>query len=96
MEKIEIGSFDHADMPPEPPQLRAEEVGQGFKPKREKSRRPELKQPERKEKKKEEVVEVKTPAENRAEAMRPKLDRPVVVREGKIARRTPKGQARPL
>lgn len=85
-------------MPPEPPQKRAEEVGLVRKPEHNKSRGFEsLKQPERPKAKNEEVmVQKATPAQAKAEALKPKLDRIPVRKEGKIARKSPRGQARPL
>lgn len=97
---IIIGAPEHMEMPPEPPQLRAEEVGLVRKPNRpERSRGFELKQPERAEKKeeeREEKIEKVTPAEAKAAAVRPNLDRVPVRQKGKIARKAPRGQARPL
>lgn len=97
---IIIGAPEHMEMPPEPPQKRAEEVGLAHKPNRPERRRGfELKQPERAEKKeeeKEEKVEKVTPAEAKAAAVRPNLDRTPVRQKGKIARKAARGQARPL
>ena len=87
-------------MPPEPPQKRAEEIGL-------KSHRPdpkkrsgfgELKQPERPKAKKEEKEEVKavSPETAKAEAIRPNVEKPKQTMRGKIARKAPKGAARPL
>ena len=99
MEEIIIGAPEFMEMPPEPPQKRAEEVGLVRKPHRqERNKGFELPQPQRaeKEEEKEEKVEKVTPAEAKAAAVRPNLDRTPVRRKGKIARKAPRGQARPL
>jgi hypothetical protein len=99
MEEIIIGAPEFMEMPPEPPQKRAEEVGLVRKPHRqERNKGFELPQPQRaeKEEEKEEKVEKVTPAEAKAAAVRPNLDRAPVRQKGKIARKAPRGQARPL
>lgn len=99
MEDIRIGEMPGSEMPPEPPQQRAEEIGQDQKIKKRTSKKEgfSVKQPVKKQaKKEEEEVKTASPEEAKAEAMRPKLDRPQVVREGKIRRKIPKGSARPL
>ena len=97
---IIIGAPEHMEMPPEPPQLRAEEVGLVRKPHRqERNKGFELPQPsraEKKEEKEEEKIEEVTPAEAKAAAVRPNLDRAPVTQKGKIQRKAPRGQARPL
>jgi hypothetical protein len=100
MENIRIGESEEMKMPPEPPQKRADEL-EGYVDTRAKRKTKsgfkDLEQPKpNKEVKKEEEVKKVTPAEAQAEAMKPRIDRPSVLREGKIARRTPKGAARPL
>ena len=95
MEEIRIGEPLEMEMPPEPPQLRAEDVGQEqVQEKRTKKKEGfSFKQPERK---KEEPKPVVTPAEAKAEALKPRLDRPNVIQEGKIRSKAPKGTPRPI
>ncbi len=99
MEEIRIGAPEENQMPPEPVQLRADElenhVDNRSKKRKSKQGFSELKQPV---KNKEEVVEVDkvTPAQAKAEAIKPRIDRKPLVKEGKIARRTPRGAAKPL
>jgi hypothetical protein len=96
---IVIGAPEFMEMPPEPPQKRAEEVGLVRKPHRqERNKGFELPQPQRveREEEKEEKVEEVTPAEAKAAAVRPNLDRLPVRQKGKIQRKAPRGQARPL
>lgn len=99
-ETIIIDNSIMGEMPPEPPQLPASEVGQARKPNKPEHKKPngfEMKQPEREEPKEEKKeLEKVTPAQAKAEAIRPKLDRAPVRREGKTIRKAPKGQARPL
>ena len=100
MEEIRLGAPDENQMPPEPVQLRADEL-ENYIDNRSKKRRnrqghSELKQPE---KKKEDVVDAidkVTPEQAKAEAMKPRIDRKPLVKEGKIARRAPRGVAKPL
>lgn len=98
MEDIKIGEPLGSEMPPEPPQLRAEEIGQSQEVAKRKSKKEgfAIKQPVKKKEVKVDEVRKVTPEEAKAEALRPRLDRPQVRREGKIARKVPKGQARPL
>jgi len=99
MEEIIIGAPEEMEMPPEPPQQRAEELGLVRRPNKPIHRRGfELPQPERAEKKeeKEEKIEKVTPAQAKAAAVRPNLDRAPVRQKGKIQRKAPRGQARPL
>jgi len=101
MEEIRIGSFENFEMPPEPPQKKASELEDHVdnRAKKRTSRKgsSEMSQPTRK-KKPEEGVEIEkaTPEKVKAEAIKPNIDRPKVIRGGKIARKTPKGIARPL
>jgi hypothetical protein len=97
-ETIIIDSSIMGDMPPEPPQLPASEVGQSRKHHRSEKKPSgfELRQPEREEPKEEKELAPVTPEQARAEALRPRLDRAPVRREGKTVRKAPKGQARPI
>ena len=99
--EIKFGAPEENQMPPEPVQLRADELKDHVdnRAKRRKSKQgfSELKQPEKqKEETEVEVVAKATPEQAKAEAIKPRIDRQPVVKEGKIARRTPRGAARPL
>ena len=101
MEEVRIGSFENFEMPPEPPQKRAEELEDHVdnRAKKRISRKgsSQMSQPVRKKKDEEGAdIEKASPEKAKAEAIKPNIDRPKVTREGKIARKTPKGIARPL
>lgn len=100
MEEIRIGAPEENQMPPEPAQLRADElenhVDNRSKKRKSKQGYYELKQPEKKKEVEVEAIDKVTPEQAKAEAMRPRIDRATLVREGKIARRTPRGVAKPL
>lgn len=98
MEDIKLGFPSDMEMPPEPPQKRAEELEDAVvvkKPTRNKGFE-QLKQPQKKKPEPEKTVVKATPEEAKAEALRPKLDRPQIRQGGKIVRKGPKGQARPI
>ena len=100
MEEIKIGAPEESQMPPEPAQLRADElenhVDNRSKKRRNKQGYSELKQPRKKKEEVEEAIDKVTPEQAKAEAMRPRIDRKPLMKEGKIARRTPRGAAKPL
>jgi len=100
MEELKIGMPEEHRMPPEPPQKRAEELGlkNHAADRKKKNGFAELKQPERHQPKKEESKVVKPVSKEtaKAEAIRPNIEKPKKTVKGKIARKAPKGAARPL
>ena len=100
MEEIIIGTPEELQMPPEPPQKRAEEVGASHnKPTHKRGRgfnQPELKQPEKPKEVEEVKVEKVSPEAAKAAAIKPNIERATQVQKGKIARKASRGRARPL
>ena len=100
MEEIIIGTPEEMQMPPEPPQKRAEEVGAAHaKPTPKKGRgfnQPEIKQPAKPKVVEEAKVEKVSPEAAKAEAIKPNIERAVQTQKGKIARKASRGRARPL
>lgn len=101
MEDIIIGAPEELQLPSEPPQQRAEEVGavhRQSKP-QQKGRgfnQPEIRQPEKPKVAEEGGVEQVSPEVAQAEAIRPNIDRVLVSQKGKITRKASRGRARPL
>jgi hypothetical protein len=102
MEEIIIGAPEEMQMPPEPPQKRAEEVGAEYRPNRPQQHKgrgfnqPELKQPEKPKVVEEVKVEKVSPEVAKAEAIKPNIERAVQTQKGKIVRKASRGRARPL
>jgi len=100
MEQIKIGMPEENQMPPEPAQLRADEltnhVDNRSKKRKDKHGFSDLEQPVQKKEEKEEIIEKATPEQAKVEALKPRIDRKSLAREGKIVRRTPRGAAKPL
>ena len=101
MEDLIIGAPEEMQMPPEPPQKRAEEVGAVHRPNKPTKKNrgfdyPELKQPAKPKQVEEAAVEKVSPEAAKAEAIRPNIQRSVRTEKGKIARKAARGRARPL
>jgi len=101
MEEIIIGAPEEMQMPPEPPQQRAEEVGAVYHQEKPQHKgrgfnHPEIKQPVRPKEVEEVKVEKVSPEAIKAEAVRPNIERAVQTQKGKIARKASRGRARPL
>ena len=101
MEEIIIGAPEEMQMPPEPPQKRAEEVGAAHRPNKPQHKgrgfnQPEIKQPEKPKVVEEAKVEKVSPEAAKAEAIKPNIERAVQTQRGKIARKASRGRARPL
>lgn len=95
MDEIKFGLPPSMEVPPEPPQKRAEELGETLRREKRENRRRgfELKQPP----KKEEEKEIKQASPEEAKAAAVKLAPRVPVQEkGKINKKKPKGRVRPL